>query len=84
MNVRIYDQGVDTVVALETALRGGSIAGGTLANSAWMAMIDVSNLFSTPTISFQIMGANEALRGKLLSPTSRNHSIAKLSRCSKI
>lgn len=42
MNVRIRDQGVDTVIALETALQSEVITGGTLENSAWLAMIEVS------------------------------------------
>ena len=42
MNVRLYDAGVTNVVALEAALQSNLIAGGTLTDSAWSAMIDVS------------------------------------------
>lgn len=43
MNIRIYDQGVDTVSTLEDALMKKELTGGTLEKSAWLAMIEVSS-----------------------------------------
>ena len=43
MNVRIHDEGVHTVSGLEHALVNGRTTGGTLAKSAWLAMIEVSD-----------------------------------------
>lgn len=43
MNVRIYDEGVQTVSDLERALVSGQTTGGTVGQSAWLAMIEVSD-----------------------------------------
>lgn len=49
MNVRLYDQGVDTIAALGHALQSKTIMSGTLENSAWSSMIDVRDQFDSET-----------------------------------